>query len=165
MEQNSCTEDRLQHVLERCLCDLEFNTPDKQLWNGRNQQQNMDRIKDKRNIVMKAAWIHIGEQKTCNLFITFPLGAQRCANSISTWVHLSFLLQSFWLQPAVAGLRDVMTSVTPFLQNMTQMFLHLFSLTLVVIVAQRVTWELFNALTCERWLRLLCWAFAMRQSM
>ncbi|XP_077356834.1 phosphoinositide 3-kinase regulatory subunit 5-like isoform X2 [Festucalex cinctus] len=34
MEQNSCTEDRLQHVLERCLCDLEFNTPDKQLWNA-----------------------------------------------------------------------------------------------------------------------------------
>ncbi|XP_049601955.1 phosphoinositide 3-kinase regulatory subunit 5 isoform X2 [Syngnathus scovelli] len=34
MEQNSCTEDRLQHVLERCLCDLEFNTFDKQLWNA-----------------------------------------------------------------------------------------------------------------------------------
>ncbi|XP_077590739.1 phosphoinositide 3-kinase regulatory subunit 5-like [Stigmatopora nigra] len=34
MEQNSCTEDRIQHVLERCLCDLEFNTPDKQLWNA-----------------------------------------------------------------------------------------------------------------------------------
>ncbi|XP_061556982.1 LOW QUALITY PROTEIN: phosphoinositide 3-kinase regulatory subunit 5-like [Phycodurus eques] len=34
MAQNSCTEDRIQHVLERCLCDLEFNTPDKQLWNA-----------------------------------------------------------------------------------------------------------------------------------
>ncbi|XP_051904734.1 phosphoinositide 3-kinase regulatory subunit 5-like [Hippocampus zosterae] len=34
MEKNSCTQDRLQHVLERCLCDLELNTPDKQLWNA-----------------------------------------------------------------------------------------------------------------------------------
>ncbi|XP_061701507.1 phosphoinositide 3-kinase regulatory subunit 5-like [Syngnathoides biaculeatus] len=34
MAQNTCTEDRIQHVLERCLCDLELNTPDKQLWNA-----------------------------------------------------------------------------------------------------------------------------------
>ncbi|KAE8282873.1 Phosphoinositide 3-kinase regulatory subunit 5 [Larimichthys crocea] len=34
MEQSSCTEDRIQHVLERCLCDLGLNTPDKQLWNA-----------------------------------------------------------------------------------------------------------------------------------
>ncbi|KAG8006442.1 Phosphoinositide 3-kinase regulatory subunit 5 [Nibea albiflora] len=34
MEQSSCTEDRIQHVLERCLCDLGVNTPDKQLWNA-----------------------------------------------------------------------------------------------------------------------------------
>ncbi|KAI3360150.1 hypothetical protein L3Q82_014469 [Scortum barcoo] len=33
MEQSSCTEDRIQHVLERCLCDLGLDTPDKQLWN------------------------------------------------------------------------------------------------------------------------------------
>uniref|UniRef100_A0A3Q1BAT4 Phosphoinositide 3-kinase regulatory subunit 5 n=1 Tax=Amphiprion ocellaris TaxID=80972 RepID=A0A3Q1BAT4_AMPOC len=34
MEQSSCTEDRIQHVLERCLCDLGLYTPDKQLWNA-----------------------------------------------------------------------------------------------------------------------------------
>eukprot|EP00064_Thunnus_orientalis_P003446 superscaffoldBa00000280_g3455 len=34
MEQTSCTEDRIQHVLERCLCDLGLDTPDKQLWNA-----------------------------------------------------------------------------------------------------------------------------------
>ncbi|XP_029364880.1 phosphoinositide 3-kinase regulatory subunit 5-like isoform X2 [Echeneis naucrates] len=34
MEPSSCTEDRIQHVLERCLCDLGLNTPDKQLWNA-----------------------------------------------------------------------------------------------------------------------------------
>ncbi|XP_034750933.1 phosphoinositide 3-kinase regulatory subunit 5-like isoform X2 [Etheostoma cragini] len=34
MEQSSCTEDRIQHVLERCLCGLGLNTPDKQLWNA-----------------------------------------------------------------------------------------------------------------------------------
>ncbi|XP_023287372.1 phosphoinositide 3-kinase regulatory subunit 5-like isoform X1 [Seriola lalandi dorsalis] len=34
MEHSSCTEDRIQHVLERCLCDLGLNTPDKQLWNA-----------------------------------------------------------------------------------------------------------------------------------
>ncbi|XP_028311697.1 phosphoinositide 3-kinase regulatory subunit 5-like [Gouania willdenowi] len=34
MEQTSCTEDRIQHVLERCLCDLGGNTLDKQLWNA-----------------------------------------------------------------------------------------------------------------------------------
>ncbi|XP_070703680.1 phosphoinositide 3-kinase regulatory subunit 5-like isoform X2 [Pempheris klunzingeri] len=34
MEQSSCTEDRIQHVLERCLCDLGLNNPDKQLWNA-----------------------------------------------------------------------------------------------------------------------------------
>ncbi|XP_059203581.1 phosphoinositide 3-kinase regulatory subunit 5-like isoform X2 [Centropristis striata] len=34
IEQSSCTEDRIQHVLERCLCDLGLNTPDKQLWNA-----------------------------------------------------------------------------------------------------------------------------------
>ncbi|TKS91493.1 Phosphoinositide 3-kinase regulatory subunit 5 [Collichthys lucidus] len=34
MEQSSCTEDRIQHVLERCLCNLGLNTPDKQLWNA-----------------------------------------------------------------------------------------------------------------------------------
>ncbi|KAK2833858.1 hypothetical protein Q5P01_017747 [Channa striata] len=34
MEQSSCTEDRIQHVLERCLCDLGQDTPDKQLWNA-----------------------------------------------------------------------------------------------------------------------------------
>nr|XP_046271005.1 phosphoinositide 3-kinase regulatory subunit 5-like isoform X2 [Scatophagus argus] len=33
-EQSSCTEDRIQHVLERCLCDLGLDTPDKQLWNA-----------------------------------------------------------------------------------------------------------------------------------
>ncbi|CAN9505794.1 unnamed protein product [Ophioblennius macclurei] len=34
MAQSSCTEDRIQHVLERCLCDLGLNTLDKQLWNA-----------------------------------------------------------------------------------------------------------------------------------
>ncbi|XP_058509638.1 phosphoinositide 3-kinase regulatory subunit 5-like [Solea solea] len=34
MEPSSCTEDRIQHVLERCLCDLGLNNPDKQLWNA-----------------------------------------------------------------------------------------------------------------------------------
>ncbi|XP_047428317.1 phosphoinositide 3-kinase regulatory subunit 5-like [Mugil cephalus] len=34
MESSSCTEDRIQHVLERCLCDLGVDTPDKQLWNA-----------------------------------------------------------------------------------------------------------------------------------
>ncbi|XP_029014362.1 phosphoinositide 3-kinase regulatory subunit 5-like isoform X5 [Betta splendens] len=34
MEQSSCTEDRIQHLLERCLCDLGLNTPDKALWNA-----------------------------------------------------------------------------------------------------------------------------------
>lgn len=34
MEQSSCTEDRIKHVLERCLCDLGLDTPDKQLWNA-----------------------------------------------------------------------------------------------------------------------------------
>ncbi|XP_060946280.1 phosphoinositide 3-kinase regulatory subunit 5-like [Limanda limanda] len=34
MEHRSCTEDRIQHVLERCLCDLGVDTPDKQLWNA-----------------------------------------------------------------------------------------------------------------------------------
>uniref|UniRef100_A0A671TUM4 Phosphoinositide 3-kinase regulatory subunit 5 n=1 Tax=Sparus aurata TaxID=8175 RepID=A0A671TUM4_SPAAU len=33
-EQSSCTEDRIQHVLERCLCNLGLDTPDKQLWNA-----------------------------------------------------------------------------------------------------------------------------------
>ncbi|KAM3598156.1 uncharacterized protein V6R79_014394 [Siganus canaliculatus] len=33
-EQSSCTEDRIQHVLERCLCDLGVDSPDKQLWNA-----------------------------------------------------------------------------------------------------------------------------------
>lgn len=33
-EQSSCTEDRIEHVLERCLCDLGLDTPDKQLWNA-----------------------------------------------------------------------------------------------------------------------------------
>lgn len=37
MEQSSCTEDRIQHVLERCLYDLGRDTPDKQLWNSKNQ--------------------------------------------------------------------------------------------------------------------------------
>ncbi|KAM7386368.1 hypothetical protein PAMA_009135 [Pampus argenteus] len=34
MEQSSCTEDRIQHVLERCLCGLGLNPPDKHLWNA-----------------------------------------------------------------------------------------------------------------------------------
>ncbi|XP_072299576.1 phosphoinositide 3-kinase regulatory subunit 5-like [Eucyclogobius newberryi] len=33
-EPSSCTEDRIEHVLERCLCDLGLDTPDKQLWNA-----------------------------------------------------------------------------------------------------------------------------------
>uniref|UniRef100_A0A3B3ZA79 Phosphoinositide 3-kinase regulatory subunit 5 n=1 Tax=Periophthalmus magnuspinnatus TaxID=409849 RepID=A0A3B3ZA79_9GOBI len=33
-EQSSCTEDRIEHVLERCLCDLGLDTPNKQLWNA-----------------------------------------------------------------------------------------------------------------------------------
>lgn len=37
MEQSSCTEDRIQHVLERCLCDLGLNPPDKAVWNGKNR--------------------------------------------------------------------------------------------------------------------------------
>lgn len=40
MEQSSCTEDRIQHALERCLCDLGQDTPDKCLWNGRSQHHN-----------------------------------------------------------------------------------------------------------------------------
>ncbi|XP_040918251.1 phosphoinositide 3-kinase regulatory subunit 5-like isoform X2 [Toxotes jaculatrix] len=34
MEQSSCTEDRIQHVLERCLCNLGLDKPDKELWNA-----------------------------------------------------------------------------------------------------------------------------------
>uniref|UniRef100_A0A7N6A8R5 Phosphoinositide 3-kinase regulatory subunit 5 n=1 Tax=Anabas testudineus TaxID=64144 RepID=A0A7N6A8R5_ANATE len=34
MEQSSCTEDRIQHVLERCLCNLGLDSPDKELWNA-----------------------------------------------------------------------------------------------------------------------------------
>ncbi|XP_054463201.1 phosphoinositide 3-kinase regulatory subunit 5-like [Anoplopoma fimbria] len=34
MEHSSCTEDRIQHVLERCLSGLGLDTPDKQLWNA-----------------------------------------------------------------------------------------------------------------------------------
>ncbi|XP_024920205.1 phosphoinositide 3-kinase regulatory subunit 5-like isoform X2 [Cynoglossus semilaevis] len=34
MERSSCTEDRIQHVLERCLSDLGLDGPDKQLWNA-----------------------------------------------------------------------------------------------------------------------------------
>uniref|UniRef100_A0A3Q4AZ82 Phosphoinositide 3-kinase regulatory subunit 5 n=1 Tax=Mola mola TaxID=94237 RepID=A0A3Q4AZ82_MOLML len=34
MEQSSCTEDRIQHVLERCLCGLGLDSPDQQLWNA-----------------------------------------------------------------------------------------------------------------------------------
>ncbi|PWA15474.1 hypothetical protein CCH79_00014733 [Gambusia affinis] len=34
MEQSSCTEDRIQHSLERCLCHLGVNSPDKKLWDG-----------------------------------------------------------------------------------------------------------------------------------
>ncbi|XP_076608706.1 phosphoinositide 3-kinase regulatory subunit 5-like isoform X2 [Chaetodon auriga] len=34
MEQSSCTEDRIQHVLERCLSGLGLDTPGKQLWNA-----------------------------------------------------------------------------------------------------------------------------------
>jgi len=34
VEQSSCTEDRIQHVLERCLSGLGLDAPDKQLWNG-----------------------------------------------------------------------------------------------------------------------------------
>lgn len=39
MEPSSCTEDRIQHVLERCLCDLGVDAPDKQLWNSENPRQ------------------------------------------------------------------------------------------------------------------------------
>ncbi|KAM6966004.1 phosphoinositide 3-kinase regulatory subunit 5-like [Tautogolabrus adspersus] len=34
MEQSGCTEDRIEHVLERCLSHLGLDTPDKQLWNA-----------------------------------------------------------------------------------------------------------------------------------
>ncbi|XP_054891443.1 phosphoinositide 3-kinase regulatory subunit 5-like isoform X2 [Poeciliopsis prolifica] len=34
MEQSSCTEDRIQHSLERCLCHLGVNSPDKKLWDA-----------------------------------------------------------------------------------------------------------------------------------
>ncbi|XP_017272217.1 phosphoinositide 3-kinase regulatory subunit 5-like isoform X2 [Kryptolebias marmoratus] len=34
MEQSSCTEDRIRHVLERCLCHLGLDSPDKHLWNA-----------------------------------------------------------------------------------------------------------------------------------
>uniref|UniRef100_UPI0037E8953A phosphoinositide 3-kinase regulatory subunit 5-like isoform X1 n=2 Tax=Semicossyphus pulcher TaxID=241346 RepID=UPI0037E8953A len=34
MEQSVCTEDRIQHILERCLSDLGRDAPDKQLWNA-----------------------------------------------------------------------------------------------------------------------------------
>ncbi|XP_034046741.1 phosphoinositide 3-kinase regulatory subunit 5-like isoform X2 [Thalassophryne amazonica] len=34
MEQSSYTEDRVQHALERCLCDLGVDNPDKHLWNA-----------------------------------------------------------------------------------------------------------------------------------
>ncbi|XP_056262112.1 phosphoinositide 3-kinase regulatory subunit 5-like isoform X2 [Pseudoliparis swirei] len=34
VEQSSCTEDRIQHVLERCLSGLGLDAPDKQLWNA-----------------------------------------------------------------------------------------------------------------------------------
>uniref|UniRef100_UPI003AB082B3 phosphoinositide 3-kinase regulatory subunit 5-like n=1 Tax=Centroberyx gerrardi TaxID=166262 RepID=UPI003AB082B3 len=34
MEQSSCTEDRIQHALERCLCGLGLHSPDKQLWSA-----------------------------------------------------------------------------------------------------------------------------------
>ncbi|CAJ1075736.1 phosphoinositide 3-kinase regulatory subunit 5-like isoform X1 [Xyrichtys novacula] len=34
MEQSVCTEDRIEHILERCLSDLGLNTPDKQIWNA-----------------------------------------------------------------------------------------------------------------------------------
>ncbi|KAM8843998.1 phosphoinositide 3-kinase regulatory subunit 5-like isoform 2-T3 [Spinachia spinachia] len=33
-QQSSCTEDRIQHVLERCLSGLGLDAPDKQLWNA-----------------------------------------------------------------------------------------------------------------------------------
>ncbi|XP_040046771.2 phosphoinositide 3-kinase regulatory subunit 5 isoform X2 [Gasterosteus aculeatus] len=33
-EPSSCTEDRIQHVLERCLSGLGLDTPNKQLWNA-----------------------------------------------------------------------------------------------------------------------------------
>ncbi|XP_030591363.1 phosphoinositide 3-kinase regulatory subunit 5-like isoform X2 [Archocentrus centrarchus] len=32
LDQSSCTEDRIHHVLERCLSDLGIDTPDTQLW-------------------------------------------------------------------------------------------------------------------------------------
>lgn len=34
MEHSSCTEDRIQHALQRCLCGLGLDFPDKQLWNA-----------------------------------------------------------------------------------------------------------------------------------
>ncbi|XP_074553265.1 phosphoinositide 3-kinase regulatory subunit 5-like isoform X2 [Halichoeres trimaculatus] len=34
MEQSVCTEDRIEHILGRCLSDLGVETPDKQLWNA-----------------------------------------------------------------------------------------------------------------------------------
>ncbi|XP_034567365.1 phosphoinositide 3-kinase regulatory subunit 5-like isoform X2 [Notolabrus celidotus] len=34
MEQSVCTEDRIEHILGRCLSDLGVKTPDKQLWNA-----------------------------------------------------------------------------------------------------------------------------------
>ncbi|KAK5856770.1 hypothetical protein PBY51_008341 [Eleginops maclovinus] len=34
MDSSSCTEDRIEHVLERCLCGLGIDTLDKQLWNA-----------------------------------------------------------------------------------------------------------------------------------
>ncbi|XP_060882876.1 phosphoinositide 3-kinase regulatory subunit 5-like isoform X2 [Labrus mixtus] len=34
MEQSGCTEDRIEHVLERCLSGLGLDAPDKQLWNA-----------------------------------------------------------------------------------------------------------------------------------
>ncbi|CAG5897427.1 unnamed protein product [Menidia menidia] len=34
MEQSSCTEDRITHLLERCLCHLAPDSPGRQLWNA-----------------------------------------------------------------------------------------------------------------------------------
>ncbi|CAL1588501.1 unnamed protein product [Knipowitschia caucasica] len=33
-EQSSCTEDRIEHAVERCLCDLGLDGPDKQQWSA-----------------------------------------------------------------------------------------------------------------------------------
>ncbi|XP_076006263.1 phosphoinositide 3-kinase regulatory subunit 5-like isoform X2 [Genypterus blacodes] len=33
-EQSTCTEDRIQHALEQCLCNLGLDSPDKKLWNA-----------------------------------------------------------------------------------------------------------------------------------